>query len=63
MIENHQNGVRKYSHSDLRNIFGLDRQVMLNDVYESGHSVVRYDFKPQELGMVAEPSVPYGKGN
>lgn len=33
MVENHQNGVRKYSHKDLRSIFSLDRQVLLKDVY------------------------------
>ena len=33
MIENHQDGVRRYSHKDLREIFGLDRQVLLKDLY------------------------------
>ncbi len=33
MIENQQNGVCDYSHGNLRNVFGLDRQVMLKDVY------------------------------
>ena len=41
MIENHQNGVHRYSHKDLRNIFGLDRQVMLKDVYEARQDTVR----------------------
>ena len=63
MIENHQNGVRRYSHKDLRNIFGLDRQVMLKDVYEAGQGAVRYDFQPQELMMVAEDPAPYGGNN
>lgn len=32
MIENQQNGVRNYSHADLRNIFGLNRQILLEDI-------------------------------
>lgn len=32
MIENHQSGTRHYSHKDLRNIFGLNRQIMLKDI-------------------------------
>ena len=32
MVENQQNGVRTYSHADLRNLFGLDRQIMLADI-------------------------------
>ena len=61
MIENQQNGVRQYSHKNLRNIFGLDRQVMLQDVYEGGHNTVQYDFRQRELDMVAEQSVQYGR--
>lgn len=60
MIENQQNGVRKYTHKDLRAIFGLDRQIMLKDVYEGGHNVIHYDFQPQMLEMVAEPPTSYG---
>ena len=63
MIENHQNGVRRYSHKDLRNILGLDRQVMLKDVYEAGQNTVQYDFQPQKHLMVAEDTVPYGGNN
>ncbi len=61
MIENHQSGNRKYSHSDLRGIFGLDRQVRLADVYESGRNATSYDSQPQELDMAAESQVSYGK--
>lgn len=32
MIEAQQNGKHNYSHNELRNIFGLDRQVMLRDI-------------------------------
>ena len=59
MIENHQNGTRKYSHKDLREIFGLDRQILLKDVYESGNKAVYYSV-PVVNGMVAE-SRNYGK--
>ncbi len=61
MIENHQNGVRRYSHKDLRNIFSLDRQVMLKDVYEDYRDTVRYDFQPQTFGLVAESHTSYEK--
>ncbi|MBQ8983717.1 MAG: AlwI family type II restriction endonuclease [Lachnospiraceae bacterium] len=61
MIENQHNGVRMYSHKDLQSIFGLDRQVMLKDVYDSGHSVIQYDFQPQTFDMVAETPAQYGK--
>ncbi|MCR5661747.1 MAG: restriction endonuclease [bacterium] len=61
MIENHQNGVRKYSHRELRGIFGIDRQVMLADVYESERSAVSYDSQTQVLSKSAETSVPYEK--
>ena len=33
MIENQQNGVCNYSHSKMRDIFGINRQIMLKDVY------------------------------
>lgn len=33
MIENQQSGARQYTHQDLRRIFGLDRQIMLGDIY------------------------------
>ena len=59
MIENQQNGIRKYSHSDLRRIFGLDRQVMLKDVFEGGRSVSLYnvpEHAPQLIGLEAEHS-------
>ena len=59
MIENHQNGTRKYSHKDLREIFGMDRQILLKDVYESGNKAVYYS-APVVNGMVAE-SRNYGK--
>ncbi len=61
MIENQQNGIRKYSHKDLRGIFGLDRQVMLKDVYESSHNAGGYDVQPHAIGMAAETPVSYGK--
>ena len=32
MIENQQNDVRKYDHSELRSIFGIDRQIKLADI-------------------------------
>ena len=59
MIENQQNGIRKYSHSDLRRIFGLDRQVMLKDVFEGGRSISLYnvpEHTPQMIGLAAEQS-------
>ena len=59
MIENQQNGIRKYSHGDLRTIFGLDRQVMLKDVFEGGRSAFLYNVPeptPQLIGLVAEQS-------
>ena len=59
MIENHQNGTRKYSHKDLREIFGMDRQILLKDVYESRNKTVYYSV-PVVNGMVAE-SRNYGK--
>ena len=34
MIENHQSGKRRYSHRELRDLFGLDRQVRLEDICE-----------------------------
>ena len=61
MIENHQNGVRKYSHRELRGIFGIDRQVMLADVYENGRNAVSYDSQTQVLSKSAETSAPYGE--
>ena len=33
MIENQQNGVKQYTHQDIKRIFGLDRQIMLEDIY------------------------------
>ena len=59
MIENQQNGIRKYSHSDLRRIFGLDRQVMLKDVFEGGRNASIYSVPeptPQMIGLAAEQS-------
>ena len=32
MIENHQNGSHRYSHQELRYIFSLDRQIMMQDI-------------------------------
>lgn len=52
MIENHQNGVRKYSHRELRSIFSLDRQVSLKDVCES--ETIKDVYKP---GMWEEKQV------
>ena len=52
MIENHQNGVRKYSHRELRSIFSLDRQVSLKDVCES--ETIKDVYKP---GMWEEKNV------
>lgn len=52
MIENHQNGVRKYSHRDLRSIFSLDRQVSLKDV--CGSETTKDVYKP---GMWEEKQV------
>ena len=60
MIENHQNGVQQYSHSDLRRIFGLDRQVRLNDVYAAGNKVSQYKFAEQAPLIAAESSASYG---
>ena len=53
MIENHQKGIVKYSHSDLRNIFGVDRQVKLNDISDEQYNSC-YDKPHFELQMVAE---------
>ena len=33
MIENQQNDIRTYSHEDLKKIFGLGRQIKLEDIY------------------------------
>ena len=63
MIENHQNGIRKYSHRDLRNIFSCDRQVMLRDVYVNEVGSARLDADSHQL-TAAEDFVPYnGDGN
>ena len=60
MIENQSNGNIVYSHKDLRRIFGIDRQVRLEDI--SGHST--YSIKPESgVGMVAESRSKYGKKN
>lgn len=60
MIENQSNGNIVYSHKDLRRIFGIDRQVRLEDI--SGHST--YSIKPKSsVGMVAESRSKYGKKN
>ena len=61
MIENQQNGLRRYSHKDLRDIFGIDRQITLNDVYEGGHSAMRYDSQSQTFERVAEAPASYEK--
>ena len=61
MIENQQNGLRRYSHKDLRDIFGIDRQITLNDVYEGGHSAMRYDSQLQTFARVAEVPASYEK--
>ena len=53
MIENHQNGVRKYSHRDLRNIFSLDRQVVLKDVCVD----YLYEKEFRNSSMVADSSM------
>jgi hypothetical protein len=59
MIENQQSGAKRYTHSDLRSIFGLDRQVMLKDVYAGGGNVLSYQ-PYTDLGKVAEPApAPY----
>lgn len=62
MVENQQSGAREYSHSELREIFSLDRQVMLEDIYTSTEKATTYDFRPQEALMVAESS-KYGSDN
>lgn len=54
MIENHQNGVRKYSHRDLRSIFSLDRQVALKDVCENSFTNDVYGLELWENKKVAE---------
>ena len=40
MIEYHQNGTHKYSHKELKVIFSLDRQVLLNDIYRPAGNTV-----------------------
>ncbi len=61
MIENHQNGEIKYNHSDLRKIFGVDRQIMLEDVYSNRQNCGYYDMVVHELPLVAEESVAKGE--
>lgn len=56
MIENHQNGVRKYSHRDLRSIFSLDRQVALKDVCENSFTNDVYGLELWKNTKVADSS-------
>lgn len=56
MIENHQNGVRNYSHKDLRSIFSLDRQVALKDVCENSFTNDVYGLELWKNTKVADSS-------
>ena len=59
MIENHQSGKRRYSHSDLRRIFSLDRQITLNDICDGMKSTSSDEFQPSPLGLAAEAAAGY----
>ena len=58
MIENHQNGVRRYSHSDLRRIFSVDRQIMLKDIFADGYNS-EGDYSDVGLSSVADSITRY----
>ena len=62
MIENQTNGKRTYSHKELRRIFGIDRQIRLEDISDSSIYSIK---KNSRIGMdmVAEPRSLYGKKN
>ncbi len=47
-----------YDHAFLREVFTVGREVQLADITRCP---VRYDYQPQEFGMVAEPTVHYGR--
>jgi hypothetical protein len=58
MIENQTEGNKTYFHSELRRIFGMDRQVRLSDI--TGPSV--YSIRPNKVtGLVAEHQPQSGK--
>lgn len=60
MIEYHQNGTHKYSHKELRNIFSLDRQILLNDIYHpvnKTHCLFSTSETEPNLLRAAEPKV------
>lgn len=48
-----------YDHQFLKDIFSVNHEVKLSD-FPGRHRAVTYDFQPQDLAMVAEPTVPYG---
>lgn len=49
-----------YDHKFLKDIFSVNREIQLSDLQPKSKAF-QYDFQPQSLGMVAEPTVPYGK--
>ena len=58
MIENQSNGKRTYSHSELRHIFGMDRQIRLSDI----SSATVYSMGTGEVvGHVAEHQPSFGQ--
>lgn len=58
MIENQTSGKENYSHNDLRRIFGVDRQVRLQDIALSSSPVYETTIS---YGMVAENNGSFGK--
>lgn len=61
MVENQQNGRWHYNHADLRRLFGMDRQIMLNDIYAGERRFAPYQ-SFASLAQVAEPpSALYGE--
>ncbi len=59
MIENQTSGKCIYGHSELKKLFGIDRQIHLNDISLNRSSF--YEMS-SESGMVAEKTV-YGRSN
>lgn len=59
MVENHQNGTQYYNHRDIRNIFSLDRQVNIGDIYQHNQNSINYDGQSHDLGIAAESSAKY----
>ncbi len=58
MIENHSTGERTYSHAELRDIFGLDRQIHLADI--SNHGGISYDHQV-DIRIAAAHKPNFGK--